>query len=168
MDWISIKDKLPGLIRKYKYAILILLIGVILILLPEGKSNLTQEPVINTETENILSIEEQISQVLSLMKGAGKVRVMLAVASGEETFYQLDENSSMSENTNSIRTETVTVSDADRRELGLIRQVNPPVYLGAIVVCEGADNPVVRLAVVEAVSDITGLGADRISVLKMK
>ena len=49
-----------------------------------------------------------------------------------------------------------------------MRQENPAQYLGVIVVCEGADSPAVRLAIVEAVSDVTGLGADRISVLKMK
>jgi stage III sporulation protein AG len=36
------------------------------------------------------------------------------------------------------------------------------------VICQGAADPAVRLAVVEAVADATGLGADRISVLKMK
>ena len=53
-------------------------------------------------------------------------------------------------------------------ESGLIRQINPPAYLGAIVVCQGADNNTVRLAIVEAVSRATGLGADKISVLKMR
>lgn len=35
------------------------------------------------------------------------------------------------------------------------------------MVCQGADNAAVRLAIVEAVSKVTGLGANRISVLKM-
>ena len=49
-----------------------------------------------------------------------------------------------------------------------MRQVNPPTYLGAIIICEGADDANIRLAVVDAVSKVTGLGANRISVLKMK
>ena len=40
--------------------------------------------------------------------------------------------------------------------------------MGAIVVCQGGDNATVRLAIIEAVSNVTGLGADKISVLKMK
>ena len=60
------------------------------------------------------------------------------------------------------------ITDSDRKEEGLITQVDPPVYQGAIIVCQGADRGAVRLAIVEAVSRVTGLGADRISVLKMK
>ena len=96
------------------------------------------------------------------------VQVMLTLASGEETLYQTNEDYSIGDNTNTKRSDTVTVTDAQRNETGLIRQQNPPKYLGAIVVCNGADSPEVRLAVVEAVSKVTGLGADDISVLKMK
>jgi len=53
-------------------------------------------------------------------------------------------------------------------EQGLIQTVTPPVYLGAIVVCQGGADPSVRLAVTQAVSVITGIGTDRITVLKMK
>jgi stage III sporulation protein AG len=49
-----------------------------------------------------------------------------------------------------------------------MQTVLAPQYLGAIVVCQGADRSDVRLAIVEAVSALTGLGADKISVLKMK
>ena len=60
------------------------------------------------------------------------------------------------------------IVDADRKESGLIKQVNPQKYLGAIVVCQGADSPSVRLAITQAVSRIIGLSADKICVLKMK
>ena len=39
---------------------------------------------------------------------------------------------------------------------------------GAVVVCDGADAPSVRLYVTNAVMSYTGLGSDRISVVKMK
>ena len=93
---------------------------------------------------------------------------MLTVASGTETIYQTNSDSSTGGDTQTTRYETVTVTDASRNQSGLIRQVNPPNYLGVIVVCQGADSPSVKLAIVDAVSKITGLGADRISVLKMK
>ena len=43
-----------------------------------------------------------------------------------------------------------------------------PVYKGAVVVCEGADHASVKLNIVQAVSSLTGLGSDKITVLKMK
>ena len=39
---------------------------------------------------------------------------------------------------------------------------------GAVVVCDGADSAVVRLEVTDAVMAYTGLGGDKISVMKMK
>lgn len=39
---------------------------------------------------------------------------------------------------------------------------------GAVVVCEGAENPTVRLNVTNAVAAYTGLGSDKIRVMKMK
>ena len=38
---------------------------------------------------------------------------------------------------------------------------------GCVVVCEGADSPAVRLEVTNAVAAYTGLGSDKISVIKM-
>jgi stage III sporulation protein AG len=49
-----------------------------------------------------------------------------------------------------------------------VRQVIPPKYQGAIIVCQGAEKATVRLQVVEAVVNVTGLTADKITVLKMK
>ena len=41
-----------------------------------------------------------------------------------------------------------------------------PTYRGALVVCQGGDRAEVRLAVTEAVSVLTGLSADRVTVAK--
>ena len=39
---------------------------------------------------------------------------------------------------------------------------------GAVIVCRGAENPEVRLSVTNAVAAYTGLGSDKITVMKMK
>ena len=90
------------------------------------------------------------------------------MATGEETVYQTDTESSSSGDSNDKSNKTVIITDSQRNEQGLIRQVNPVVYQGAIVVCQGADDPTVRLAITQAVSKITGLGTDAICVLKMQ
>ena len=153
-------------LKQYKYVLLIVLIGLIFLLIPESRNE--QAVRISEEPGNILTVEQQLGSILSNVKGAGEVLVFLSQASGEEILYQTDEEIRISADTNESQITTVTVSGSDRGEEGLIRQVNPPVYLGAIVVCQGADNPTVRLAVVEAMSRVTGLGADKISVLKMR
>jgi len=43
-----------------------------------------------------------------------------------------------------------------------------PEFLGALIVCEGANDKSVQLSVVEAVSALIGLGSDKITVAVMK
>ena len=43
-----------------------------------------------------------------------------------------------------------------------------PQFQGALIVSEGADNAQVRWSIVCAVSALTGLGSDKITVVKMK
>ena len=168
MDIGKLNVKIPSWIKKYKYALLVLLIGVVLLLIPGKDETPVQTPVISERTDNTLSLEEQLSEILSLIHGAGKVRVMLTVSAGEEILYQTDTRISTDSSGSDESSNTVTVTDAQRNQTGLIRQVKPPVYLGALIVCQGAENPAVRLAITEAVARITGLGTDKISVVKMK
>ena len=164
MDWIVIREKSTQWLGKYRYVLLVLLVGVVLMFLPARKETTNETvPTVDAPSQK-QNIREELVSILGQIEGVGDVRVMLTVAAGEKTLYQTDAD--ISENTSRI--ETVIVTDANRKEVGLVQQINPPTYLGAIVVCKGAGNAAVRLAVVEAVSRITGLGADRISVLKMK
>ena len=39
---------------------------------------------------------------------------------------------------------------------------------GAVVIAEGADRPAVKLNLIQAVSSLTGLGMDQITVIKMR
>ena len=93
-----------------------------------------------------------------------RVRVLLTQREGERTVYQTDEDSTSS----GIRSDTVLLNGSDRSQTGLVQQVNPPTYLGAVIVCQGADSASVRLAIVSAVGSVTGLSTDKITVLKMK
>lgn len=167
MDRLAISGKILELGKKYRYALLVLVIGIGLMLLPgNGRKVQPQEGQPMQEQEQV-DISQQLAQILCQIQGAGKVQVMLTVAQGEKIMYQTDEDLASSEGGTS-RWDTVIITGADRGQSGLVHQVIPPVYRGAIVVCEGANKPAVRLSIVEAVSKITGLGADRISVVKMK
>lgn len=167
MEWDSVKRKVNALFKKYKYAFLILLVGLVLMAIPSGRKE-KEEVYTETKVETVPSVEERIESILSKIDGAGDVEVLLSQAKGERILYQTDMDESVSENGTTNRVSTVLVTDTQRNENGLIVQVEPPVYLGAIVVSKGADNPSVKLAIVEAVSKITGLGANQITVLKMK
>ena len=169
MDIKTVQKKCMDFLLKYRYAALILVLGVVLMALPVRSKQASAENVQKKqETVPIQSIEQRLAAVLSQIEGAGKVEVMLSIARGEETLFQFDEDTSSTDTSTSVRRELVTVTDAQRNQTGLVRQINPPAYLGAIVICEGAENPAIQLAIVDAVSKLTGLGSNRISVLKMK
>lgn len=168
MDWISVSSKWMDYIKKYRYVALVLLAGLVLMALPEGED--AQENTMQAKEETVCqeNLEDALSQILSQIEGAGKVKVLLTEAAGEEILYQTDQDISQSEQGRDDRRETVLVTDTQRSQEGLIRQVNPPQYQGAIVLCQGAGSPAVKLSIAEAVSDATGLTFDRITVLKMK
>ena len=166
MDWVSMKDKLTGLVGKYKFVILILLVGLVLMLIPSDRESAKVDSPAAAAAETV-DVSQKLQQILGKMDGVGRVEVMLSVAFGEKTIYQHDQDISGGES-GTNRLDTVIVTDSNRTESGLVQQVNPPTYLGAIIVCQGADNVSVRLNIIEAVSKVTGLGTDRISVLKMK
>lgn len=162
MDRIAMKSTVMEYIKKYRYILLILLAGVFLMTLPEEEE---AEPQIQEQEQTApLDLQDSLSEILSLIKGAGKVEVLLTHAEGEQILYQTDEDTSSGD----YRLETVLVTNAEREEKGLVKQINPPIYRGAVILCQGADSANVRLSIVEAVKSVTGLTADHITVLKMK
>lgn len=165
MDWVTWRQDGLKYLQKYKYAALLLLLGIFLMTLPEKKQpEITQPP---KETAPVL-LQQSLTEILSRMDGAGKVEVLLTEAAGARTVYQMDEDSSTSEHGEDIRRDTVLVNNSNREETGLVRQTIPPTYQGAIILCQGADSAQVRLNMVEAVMSVTGLSSDKITVLKMK
>ena len=155
------KQRINALWAKYKYPILVVLVGLGLMLLP-GKSE--PEPQEPAETVQSPDLEARLAAILAQIEGAGQVRVLLTEETGRENVYQTDTQT----DTDRRSEDTVLVEDASRTENGLIRRTLEPTYRGAVILCQGADQPSVRLAIVEAVRCVTGLGADRISVLNMK
>ena len=166
MEWLTCKSTALNFLKKYRYVIVVLLVGIFLMLLPSGAE--TQETPQPPTASQDPPLQESLADILGKISGAGKVAVLLTEAAGEETVFQVNEDSKIEDGSKDIRRETVLVSGSGREELGLIRQIKAPTYLGAVVVCQGADSAAVRLAIVDAVKSATGLSADRISVLKMK
>jgi len=169
MDLTMWKDKFTQFLKKYRYVAIVLLVGLILMVLPStAKSTESKEESVKTAEATEITMDARLEAILGKIEGAGQVRVMLSIASGQETIFQTNDSISTSNDANTTQIDTVIITDADRNQSGLIRQVNPPKYLGAIVICKGADSSAVRFALTDAVSKITGLNTNQISVLKMK
>ena len=166
MELTKIKGNVINLFRKYKFVLFIVLAGIVLMLIPFETSK--KEVITQQEVKQVSLDEEKLENILSKVKGVGKVEVMLKEASGSEVIYETNYQYSASDTASDTNKQVITVTDAERNENGLVKQVNPPRYAGAIIICQGAKDPAVRLSVTDAVSKITGLGADKIAVLIMK
>lgn len=164
MDWVTLRSRGKELVRKYRYVLLVVLAGLFLMALPDGKNTKAAPGPAAAETEPGQNLQTGLEEILSQIQGAGRVRVLLTQREGERTVYQTDEDSTSS----GIRSDTVLINGSDRSQTGLVQQINPPTYLGAVIVCQGADSASVRLAIVSAVGSVTGLSTDKITVLKMK
>ena len=165
MEATAPKQRINALFGKYKYPILVVLVGMGLMLLPSE-----QEPSEPVEPPRAVesSLEEKLEALLGRIEGAGQVSVLLTEKEGSQTLYQTDSQTDADESGSRRTDDTVLIEDENRTESGLVRQTLGPVYRGAVILCQGADDPSVKLAVVEAVRCVTGLGADQISVQKMK
>lgn len=162
MDFLAFREKAGPFLKQYRYVVLLLMLGVLLMLLPKKQETEPEAPV--SVPESVDSLEEDLARILTRIRGAGRVEVLLTEYAGTETLYQTDADRTA----DSLREDTVVISDRERGESGLVRQVIPPRYMGAVVVCQGGDNPAVKLSILEAVSRATGLKSNQISVLKMK
>ena len=162
VDWIGQKERILEVLQKYRYVLLAAIIGILCMTLPEKREEAHSDRGIEVVSEPAL--EETLSKLLSCVEGAGQVKVLLTQQEGAQTLYQSDQVRTDREQ----RTDTLLVTDNSRSQNGLVRQIIPPVYRGAVVLCQGAEDARIRLQIVEAVKSVTGLSSDRITVLKMK
>lgn len=168
MEIKALQSKVQSLFQKYKYAFIIFIVGILLMIVPGNLLGSEDRGEVREVVEQSSSVQQELEEILSYIEGAGTVRVMLKELSGEETIYEVNEDISVSDSSSDTKIDVITITDQNRNEHGLIKQVNPPKYQGAVILCQGGDDPSVKLAITDAVSKITGLGADKIAVLKMK
>ena len=153
---------------QYKYVLIVIVAGIILLLWPSGerKQDTGSDGTSDVrETFDLEALEEKLSKTLSKVEGAGEVTVTLTVKRGMEQVLASDRITSVSERGSSVEEETVLVNSGGGQETVLLTQ-RYPTFQGALVVCEGGDDAEIRLLLTQAVSALTGLGADRITVCK--
>lgn len=160
-------SRLAAHLAKFRLPALILCLGVVLMLLP-GKNRTTQQITADaaaqtSERFDLTALEHQLSGALSEISGVGECTVVLTLrSSGEQVLAQ-----DTSEGTSSD-TETVIISTGTGTEEAVSVKTIYPEFQGALVICEGADQAGVKLDVLKAVSAVTGLRSDQISICQRK
>lgn len=170
--------KLLSLGKKYKYILIIVIVGLVLLVIPSfGGDKKSADIKQEKEVFSLSQFEDRIESILESSEGVGRVKVALAVKSSMESVYaeearvntreQKGSGDARDYNQDYDRKPSI-LSDGSGKELPvMIKQIYPE-FLGATVVCDGAENPQVRLYITEAVSSLTGISSERITVIKMK
>ena len=163
------KRKWLALIGSYKYVLIVAAAGVLCLLWPGGEERDAPEQTASIQAD-AAAVQAEMEEILRAIQGVGQLRLMLTVDTGPQRELAGDSSLSYSGATAApedyARTsETVVVSGSGGDEVVVTREIYPE-FRGALVVCQGADDPEVRLAVIEAVSALTGLGSDRICVIR--
>lgn len=170
-DLKKLKKTLQEKLKGNKALLFGLAAGIILLaLLPKSAK---AEPSVKSEfaaPEFSLADEEQkIGEALSRIDGAGKVTVLLTLKSGVRREIAEDEkfeHTSRGEDASVSSAKTsVRLQGGSGIQSALTLRYDYPEYQGALVITESID-AAVKLAVTQAVMSLTGLSADKITVVK--
>ena len=107
-----------------------------------------------------------MTDILSHIAGVGKIRVMLTLKSGTQLQLAEDVSRADKESDTKYDSEIVTINRGSGNQEVVVTDQIYPTFQGAVIVCEGAEQSSVRLAITEAVAALTGLSTDKISIVK--
>lgn len=181
------KKKIENLV----FLIIILIITILIInyILKQDKSPTKIEKINNKvlasdeERENEESnanMKKELEQILSTIKGVGKVKVYISYSESSKTIAMYDEKTTTSSteetdssgglrNTTSTQTQKdVIFSEKEGSQVPMTQKVIMPTIEGAIITAQGAKNANVKTNIVNAVKSATGLSIDKIQVFEME
>lgn len=150
------------------------IVGVLLICLSEFITFTPKPEDAQSETQTAdfcENTEEKLESILAQMQGAGRVQVMVTLESSDEKIYAADAKTDTKSGADSQQKSTdekYVLIDSNNGDDGILLKTNAPKVKGVIVVCDGGDDPSVVKQITDAVSAALGIGANRISVMKMK
>lgn len=164
--------RLSEFFKKQKYLLIILLFGVFLMLLPGGEKKKDEGSVTERLNFSVEDTERKLKKTLESCNGVGRVEVALSVLGGVESVYAEEEKLSTRDRDGDTETDSdrkpSIISEGSGKDRAVIVKELYPEYLGAAVVCDGADNPRVCMDIINTVAALTGISSERISVIKMK
>lgn len=150
---------------------------VAVVLLGAGSNNTTNISTTSSKTYGYIStldycaeLESKLQNVLSNVKGAGDVKVMVTVDGSPELVYAKEEDSKVSSNSAGTTTSSSSASPiivtTGGESNALILTENLPEVKGVIVVSSGANDVSIKMGILNAVSTLLDISIDKVSVLQ--
>jgi len=162
--------RLLSALEKYKYVALVALVGVLLLVWPTPDSRETADTQAQPRADPFATeeLEGRLERALSQVEGAGQVTVVLTLDASPRQVLAQEGRSVVGEDRTERETEVILAARGSGTQEPVELQQLGPSYRGALVVAAGGDDPAVRLSLIQAVSALTGLGSDKISICKGK
>ena len=171
-----IPESIKSFLQKYRYFFIMILIGLIFLIVPTTEKDTKTSTERAELTFSVDVLQNKIEKMLSKSEGVGRVEVLLTLKSGMEHIYAEEARVTLDRQENeaqfdyhedSDKRPSVISGDSGVETPVLVKQIYPE-FLGATVICDGAENATVRKLISEAISALTGIGSDKIAILKMK
>ncbi len=166
LKYIFEKDSL-----KVKIIVAIGLIGIVLIfasdfLVKSDIQNVKEQENINY-TEYVSNLEKKLTDVISSIDGVGNCKVMITLENSSENVFATDTEKKNDDSSVNTKDQYV-IYDSEKGETPVLIKEYFPKVQGVTVVCSGGDNKIVREKVINSVSSLFNITANRISVSKIK
>ena len=169
----DLKKLVLPIIKKYKIIFIVIFAGVLLLLIPGSKAPEKKSSAQSAAApqsipggESFVSLretEQRLESILAQAAGVGRVRVILSTKNSGRANYAFDLRESETDQEQSIK----TIADNDG-ERALLIDYAAPTFLGAIVICDGADDIHVRTSLFNAIEAFCGINTSKITIIKMK
>ena len=163
--WQQKGQGISAMLKRYRFVLLVLLVGAVFLLLPSGSAGQGVAAEVSHEQDfSLEELEDKFSRALSEISGAGTVSVVLTVKAGSQRI--LAEDIQYTQKDSDLEREQATVilaKGSGVQEAVTVQEVYPQ-FQGALVVCDGGNDPDVRLKLTEATVALTGLSTDKISI----
>ena len=159
--------ELPEKLKRYRFPALILVLGLGLLLLPSGRTQKEEAPpeTVASEEFDLAGFTSEAEELLSKLQGAGEVQILFSLENDGQREYLSDISESQNGESSQSSQQTVLPSGSSG-EAPVVMSRSYPKFRGAVVLCSG-EGAALTLRMKQALSSLTGLGMDKISVLKM-
>lgn len=158
--------------KKVKIILAIGLCGIVLISMSEvftsdNDNNESSSEYTFDYIEYTQQTEEKLCDTISSIDGVGECKVMITFESTNESVYATDSENNYQDDSQSSKDEYVIYDSNDGETPILIEEIYPTV-LGVSVVCSGGEDVKVKENIINTVTSLFNISANRVSVSKIK
>ncbi len=107
-------------------------------------------------------IENKLENVITTVKGAGKVNILITLEKGFEYIYVTEEETRTTSNGTIVTTATVVMVDGTP----ILQEEIYPVISGVVVIAEGAEDISVKMNIISIIQTVIDIDSSKINVIE--